>query len=205
MDLDKLRQEQLKLAKKLLFTDHFDKIKMIGGIDYLYTETDVICSIVLLDFKTTKLLEHTSLSEKLTFPYIPGFLSYRAAPVTLKAFEKLKNKPDLLMISGNGLLHPRKIGLASAIGLFLDLPTIGIAKKQLCGEEIDGVIYLDKEVIGKKFYTKEKANPIFVSQGHKISLKSTIEIVKEMTKGHKMPEPIHVAHKYGNKAKAGLK
>lgn len=205
LDIKKLKEEQLKLAKKIILTDSFETIHKIGGVEYIYTDKDIICAIVVIDYKTLKVIESKYSIEPQTMPYIPGFLSYRIASVTLKTYEKLVNRPDLLMIAGNGILHPRQIGAASAIGLFIDLPTIGVAKKRLCGEEKDDTIYLGKEVIGKKLETRDKAKPIYVSQGHKIGLTSTIEITKNMLKGHKLPEPLYFAHRYGNKIKSKLK
>ena len=205
INIKKLKEEQIKLAKKIIFTDQFEKIENIAGIDYIYTEKEVICSIVVLDYKTLDIIEKTYAIEKQNMPYIPGFLSYRVASITTKAIEKLKTKPDIMIISANGVMHPRKIGAASAIGLFTDIPTIGVTKKPLCGEEIEDGVYLDKDIIGKKIETKDKAKPVYVSQGYKISLKTTLEIVKDMLKGHKMPEPLYLAHKKGNKVKKEMK
>ncbi|MFH1438945.1 MAG: endonuclease V [Candidatus Woesearchaeota archaeon] len=205
INIKKLKDEQLKLAKKIILTDSFEKIETIAGVDYIYTETDIICSIVMIERKTLKVIEKKYSIEKQNIPYIPGFLSYRIATITLNTFEKLKNKPDLAVISANGIMHPRKIGAASNIGLFLDIPTIGVSKKKLCGEEKDDTIYMDKDVVGKKVVSKELAKPVYVSQGHKIGMKTMMEMIKEMLKGHKLPEPLYLAHKYGNKVKSRIK
>ncbi len=204
ININKLKEEQERLAGKIIYTDQFEKIEKIAGIDFIYTNEDIICSIVVIDFKTLKVIESTYDVQKQNFPYIPGFLDYRIAPVTQKAFEKLKNRPNIAMVSANGIMHPRKFGAASSLGLFLDVPTIGVAKKKLCGNEVGDSVYIDKEVVGKTIETKDKAKPIFVSQGHRISLKTMMEIVKEMMKGHKLPEPLYLAHKYGNKVKMRL-
>ncbi|MBT4824485.1 endonuclease V [Candidatus Woesearchaeota archaeon] len=205
LNIEKLKEEQLKLAKKLSLSDQFDKIKTIAGVDYLYTDDEIICTIVVINYKTLEVVEKIYAVEKATFPYISGFISYRITPVTVKAYEKLENKPDLMMISANGIMHPRMFGAASALGLYLDIPTIGVAKKRLCGEEKDNCVYLDKDVIGKKIGTKDKAKAVYVSQGHKVGIKTTMEIVQNMLKGHKLPEPLYLAHKYGNKVKSKLK
>lgn len=205
INIKKLKEDQIKLAKKISHSDQFEKIEKIAGIDYVYTEEDIICAIVVLNYKTLEVIEKKYAVEEQKFPYIPGFLSFRVASVTTKAIEMLNNKPDIMMISANGILHPRKIGAASVFGLTNDIPSIGVSKKKLCGEEIDDSIYINKEILGKKIITKENAKPVFVSPGHKISLKSTMEIVKIMLKGHKLPEPLYLAHKYGNKIKAKLK
>ena len=172
-NVNKLKEEQIKLAKKISLTDQFEKIEKIAGVDYVYTEKHIICAVVILDYKTLKTIERKYAIEEQSFPYIPGFLSYRVTPVTIKAFEKIENKPDLLIVSASGIMHPRRIGAASAVGLFLDLPTIGITNKNLCGKDIEGGIYMDKEFLGKKIETKDKAKPIYVSQGHRIGIKTT--------------------------------
>jgi deoxyribonuclease V len=204
ININKLKEEQERLAGKIILTDQFEKIEKIAGIDFIYTNEEIICSIVVIDFKTLKVFESKHDIQTQSFPYIPGFLDYRVALVTQKAFEKLNIKPDIAMISANGIMHPRKFGAASSLGLFLDVPTIGITKKKLCGYEVGDSVYIDKEVVGKIIETKEKAKPIYVSQGHRISLKTMMEIVKEMMKGHKLPEPLYLAHKYGNKVKAKI-
>jgi deoxyribonuclease V len=205
INIQKLKEDQIKLAKKISHTDQFEKIETIAGVDYIYTEKEIICAIAILNYKTLEIIEKKYAVEKQNFPYIPGFLSYRVAAVTIRAFEMIEEKPDIMMISANGILHPRKIGAASVFGLTNDITTIGVSKKKLCGEEIDDAVYIDKEIIGKKIVTKEKAKPVYVSPGHKISLKTTLEVVKKMLKGHKLPEPLYLAHKYGNKVKAKLK
>jgi len=204
MNINKLKEEQIKLAKKLILTDNFEKIETIAGLDFIYTEDKIICTIVVLDYKTKEVIEKKYSIEKLTLPYIPGFLSYRVVPAATKVWEKIEKKPDVMIVGANGILHPRKIGAASAIGLFLDVATIGVAKKRLCGEERENSVYLDKEAIGKKIETRDKAKPIYVSQGHKIGLTTTMETVKDMLIGHKLPEPLYLAHKYGNKVKKRL-
>ena len=202
MNIRELKAEQIKLAKKVLLKDDFSGPKIIAGLDHSYSEEDIISCIVLWDIKTEKIVEKIIHKEKDPMPHMHGFLSYREAPSGVAAFQKLKNKPDLMMINGNGILHPRKMGVASHIGILLDIPTIGIAKNLLCGEQRDDAVYLQGEPVGRAVVTKEKTKPIYISPGHKVSLKSAIEITKKCFRGHKMPEPLHLAHKFSVKLKA---
>lgn len=203
-DLVKIKAEQEDLAKRVLLIDKVEKPQLIGAIDHSYIDNTIITCAVVMDFKTNEVIEEQRNIEEVTFPYIPGFLSYREAPSAIKVFNKLENKPDLLIIDGNGVLHPRKMGIACHVGLYLDVPTIGIAKNLLCGTVLEDTIYLGKEAVGKIIKTKEKAKPIYVSPGHNISLKTTIELVRENLKGHKLPESLHMAHKQTIKEKKKL-
>ena len=195
LDLNKLREEQLKLSKKVIISDSFEKLELIGGVDFGYFNNEVVCSIAVCN-KAMKQIEIKHSIKKSSLPYIVGFIAYRVGPPVSDAFSKLENKPDLLIFSGNGILHPRRIGLASHMGIILDCPTIGIAKQLLTGEEKGDVIYVDKEARAEKIVTRAHAKPLFVSPGHKIGLKTSVELVKKYTLfPHKMPEPLHLAHK----------
>lgn len=205
INIAKLKQEQLKLAGKVSLVDNFPKIQYLGGVDHSYSGEKIISVIVVWDVKTEKVVEWKYNVEEVKMPYIPGYLSYRETPSSVKAFELLDKRPDILLVDGNGILHPRKIGIASHLGLLLDMPTIGITKNLLCGELREDTVYIDKEAVGKLIHTKEKANPIFVSPGHKISLHSAIEIAKKCLKDHKLPEPLYQAHKIANHVKKKMK
>jgi deoxyribonuclease V len=204
-ELDALKEEQLRLARKISLTDGFDKIDTIAGCDIAYTGNKIISCIVVCDFKTMDIREKKFLTGRARFPYIPGFLGYREAPMLVETYHNLELDPDILLVDGNGILHPRMIGVASHLGLLIDKPTIGVAKSLLCGEVRENSIYLGKEVIGRIIGTKEMANPIYVSPGHKVSFSSAIEIVKQCQKEHKLPEPLHQAHKFASKVRNKVK
>ena len=120
----------------------------------------------------------------------------------MKAVQLLDEKPDVLLIQGSGILHARRLGISAHVGVLLDIPTIGIAKKQHVGDIVNNTIYLEKEARGYVIETKKHANPIFVSPGHKVSLKTSSEIVKScIVYPHKFPEPIHIAQKFAVKMK----
>jgi len=201
MNLEKLKEEQLRLSKKIIVKDEFEEIKLVAGVDQSFFNDLIISAIVTLSYPELDFVEKKYAVEKLSFPYVPGFLSYRESPVVVKAFNKLSKRPDLLLLDCNGILHQRKIGMASHVGLILDIPTIGVAKALALGEKKDDKIYVDGEVRGVELETREGSKPVYVSPGNRVSLKTSVEIVKKCLERHKLPEPIAEAHKYANKLK----
>jgi len=157
---------------------------------------------VLISYPELELIECHIHKEKPSFPYIPGLLSFRECPLILKACEKLSIQPDLIIVDGQGIAHPRRFGIASHIGLLMDIPTIGCAKSRLCGtydilEEQAGryTNLIDRnENIGVVLRTKRGVKPLFISIGHKISIMSAITWVLNTCKGYRLPEPSRMAH-----------
>ena len=149
-----------------------------------------------------EIVERTSYSQRVSFPYIPGLLTFREGPALLKAFEELNHRPDVVIFDGHGIAHPRGIGLASHMGLFLDVPTVGCAKKRLVGiHDKPGdkpgnysLLMLDGKNIGAVVRTKKKVKPVFVSQGHKIGLPTAVDVVLSMCAGYRLAEPVRKAH-----------
>jgi len=205
MDLSKLDREQLRLAKKVVLRNDFEDIKTIAGCDITYTNNKIVCAIVVMDYPSLKIREAITTDGTARFPYIPGLVAYREAPFIIESYHKLELDPDLILIDGNGILHPRRFGLASAIGLSLDKPTIGVAKNLMIGDEIEGTVFDKEEKIGAVIETKQKAKPIYVSPGHKVTFSKSVEIVRKCQKEHKLPEPLHQAHKAANKIRRQLK
>jgi deoxyribonuclease V len=156
----------------------------------------------VLAYPSLEVIEKIFAAERSSFPYIPGLLSFREGPPLLKAFARLRRAPDLVIFDGQGIAHPRGVGLASHMGLFLDIPTIGCAKTRLCGTydavgEAVGThaaLRHDGRVIGAVLRTKERVKPVFVSPGHKIGLARAMEIVLSCGAGYKLPEPVRLAH-----------
>ena len=200
MDINKLKKEQLELSKKVLIKDELKKIKTIGGCDQAFFDNKIVSAIVVMDYESLKVIEFKHAILDVKIPYIPGFLSYREAPAIVEACSKLSDKPDLLLVDGNGILHPRWIGLASHVGLLLDIATIGVAKKLLIGDVDENSVIVEKEIRAKVLKTKEGSKPIYVSPGHKVSMRTAIKVVKHtLNEAHKLPEPLHEAHKLANK------
>ncbi len=158
--------------------------------------------VVVLEYPGFAVVETQVVRDRLGFPYIPGLLSFRESPIILAACEELSITPDLVLVDGQGVAHPRRFGLASHLGLFLDVPTIGCAKSRLCGrhevlgaepgsyaELVDG-----DETIGVALRTKLRTNPVYVSVGHKIDLQTAMHWVLECGRGYRLPEPTRLAH-----------
>lgn len=205
MDLESLTNEQVKLAKQVSLKDGFSSIRRVAGFDLSFSGEKIFCSGVVMDYETLEVIEKKIVRTKEIFPYIPTFLSYREAPAILKTYMRLKKKPDLVLLDGQGICHPRGLGIASHIGVSLNKPAIGVAKSRLCGDFREPrpgrpeKIVFDNRQVGWAFRNKYK--PIFISPGHRVSLKSSLDIVLNCTKRHRLPEPLRLAHLYATQTK----
>lgn len=197
MLLAHLKTEQIECSKKIIKKDGFKDFNTIGGIDLTFIKnkdkTIGIGALVILDKDKNKIYEHIY-KDYVDFPYIPGFLSYREFPIMEKLVNTSKVLPDIYMIDGNGMLHPRFCGLASHFGVKLDKISFGVAKKLLIGDiDKENNIILNKIIVGKALKTKKNVKPIYVSIGHKISLESAVNITLNFSK-YRIPEPTRLAH-----------
>jgi deoxyribonuclease V len=198
---------QRELAQRIIREDQLDEVHYIAGVDMAINETNGLAraAVVLLTFPTLEVVERHIYEEPIRMPYIPGLLSFREAPSVLGAFEQLRQRPQLVMVDGLGIAHPRRIGIASHLGLWLDLPTIGCGKSVLVGtynkfalgEEVGSWVPLvnKKEVIGAAVRTRARVNPMIISIGHRISLETSIHYVLASGKGYRLPEPTRLADK----------
>ncbi|MCS2146811.1 deoxyribonuclease V [Scandinavium manionii] len=201
MDLAGLREQQRALASSVIREDRFseDPPRLIGGADVGFEQGGEItrAAIVLLTYPGLELVEYQIARIPTTMPYIPGFLSFREYPALLAAWEQLSRKPDLLFVDGHGISHPRRLGVASHFGLLVDVPTIGVAKKRLCGKfeplsaEPDALAPLmDKqEQLGWVWRSKARCNPLFIATGHRVSQDSALAWVQRCMQGYRLPEP----------------
>jgi deoxyribonuclease V len=155
----------------------------------------------LFTFPELSLVGEASAVEEVRFPYIPGYLSFREGPALIRALEKLRKPPDLLLIDGQGIAHPKRFGIASHLGVVLDMPSIGCAKSRLIGEydepgplrgDWKPLIYKGN-MVGAVLRTKDGVNPLFISPGHKTDLATSVEIVLACTAGYRIPEPVRRA------------
>jgi len=195
---------QLGLAAKVSKVSEVITPRLIAGVDISAPRAEGIASgaVVVLSYPELRLVETQIVNEKVNFPYIPGLLSFREAPLVLAACEKLTVNPDLILVDGQGIAHPRRMGLASHLGLFLDIPTIGCAKSRLCGShQVPGAepgnyaeLVDNGEVIGAALRTKLGTNPLYVSIGHKIDLPTVIHWVLACCRDYRLPEPTRLAH-----------
>lgn len=173
----------------------------------------VIAAAVLCDAKTLEVIGQSEVILPCRFPYVPGLLSFREAPAVIAAVEKLPCRPDLLMIDGQGVAHPRGLGIASHVGLWLDLPTIGAAKSRLCGEHrTPGLrrgshvqLRLEGRVIGSVVRTRDGVKPMFISAGHRVTLEQAIAWTVRCAIHSRLPEPTRRAHQVVTAAKALIK
>jgi deoxyribonuclease V len=182
---------QQELAKKIVPGDSFGNINSICGVDVAYDNDIAYCSAVVMD-RGGAVIESARDRGVARNPYVPGLLMLREAEPIFRTLKQLNNDFDLLLIDGHGLLHPRKCGLACYVGVTLDRPTIGVAKKLLCGTvRSDSAIELDGQILGHAIDIAGKKK-LYVSAGHRISLETAVKIVIELGKGG-MPEPLRLA------------
>lgn len=199
-------QLQKQLAFEVVAHDDFDKsIKTVAGIDLGYDARNDTsrAAAVVLSFPELALLETAEALLPIQFPYVPGLLSFRETPVAVKALEKLKITPDLILCDGQGLAHPRRFGVACHIGLIADVPTVGVAKSLLVGKfeglgetrgSITPLVHRNEQV-GVALRTKDKVQPVFVSVGHRIGLETATEIVLQCAPKYRLPETTRLADK----------
>ena len=187
--------------------------KLIAGADLSFDKgsDEVWAGIVVLSYPELKIVEERGLQTRAPFPYVPGLLSFREAPAVLEVWEKLENKPDVLVLDGQGLAHPRRFGLACHLGLWLGVPTYGSAKTLFVGEFADlgierGSVAQMKhrgEVVGAAVRTKSKVAPVYVSVGNKLTLDDAIDLTLGCDGGYRVPEPTRRAHLFVNRLRRG--
>jgi deoxyribonuclease V len=192
---------QLRLSKKLIFEDMLpENIGYVAGVDVAYIEGTSVCAVTVLDASTLSQVEVQVAHVQTCFPYIPTLLSFREIPPAYSAIKKLHSEPDVFLVDGQGFAHPYGLGFASHLGLILDKPTVGVAKSLLCGEVEQNVeegwapLMYKGKVIGAEVVTKQGTKPVYVSVGHRVSLKRAIEVVLKCTGKYKLPEPTRRAH-----------
>lgn len=187
---------QNEFAKKVITHDYLNNnsIRNVCGIDVSYKDLNAFCSAVIVNKNTLEIIEIANKKSIAKYSYIPGLFMLREAKPLLRTLRLLKNKFDLVLIDGHGILHPRKCGLASYIGIMIDKPTIGVAKTLLCGSIMENhYVEYNKTILGYKISKDDKKN-IYVSVGHKISLETAIDIIKKLTKKTEfIPEPLRIA------------
>jgi deoxyribonuclease V len=211
LSYSRARELQAELSGIVQFTPLKKKPKLIAGLDCAFSKGGerIFAVVIVLRLPKFEIAEMADASQKVTFPYIPGLLSFREAPVCLAAVEKLQKQPDLFIIDGQGIAHPRRLGLAAHLGLFLDQPTIGCAKSRLTGtcEEpgLDKSAYsllkdekrkqkTQTEIIGAVVRTRTNVKPVFVSVGHKCLLEDAVRVVLDCAVKYRLPEPTRLAH-----------
>ncbi len=185
--------------------------RTIGGTDCAFVRggQGILAVAVLLDPDTLDVLAESVVERDCTFPYVPGLLSFREAPAVLAAIEALPQRPDLLMVDGQGLAHPRRFGLACHVGCWLDLPAIGVAKSRLCGQHLEppcdrggrATLRDGGEVIGEVVRTRTGVRPLYVSIGHRVTLEEAVAWTLHAARRYRLPEPTRQADQRVARAK----
>jgi deoxyribonuclease V len=212
-NLHKARTIQSTLREKVKIIPLRKNPKIIAGVDAAFLDDKVIGIACLYKYPEIIPLEDASAVIKVSFPYIPGFLSFREGPVIIEAIKKLKIKPHVILFDGQGIAHPKGLGIASHIGVILDIPTIGCAKSRLIGEYKQPGMKKGKtsslkyqgNVVGAVVRTRDHVKSVFVSPGHRIDLKSSIDIIRTCTDTYRIPEPLRRADFLSKKIKTSLK
>ncbi|MBN1125808.1 MAG: deoxyribonuclease V [Sedimentisphaerales bacterium] len=204
LDYGAARALQEELAGQVRHTPLGRSPRVVAGMDCAFSgDKKRICAvIVVLEHPDFRVIETVRAVSDVTFPYIPGLLSFREAPVCLAAAEKLKTTPDAFLIDGQGIAHPRRLGLAAHLGLFLDRPTIGCAKSRLIGTYDEpkskkgnwSLLYDKTEQIGAVVRTRTDVKPLFISVGNQCTRDDAIEIALQWTSRYRLPEPTRLAH-----------
>jgi deoxyribonuclease V len=201
---------QKQLAGQILLASRLQHpVQTVAGVDVSYRKhgSTFFAAVVVLSFPELQVIDQASAVAEVTFPYIPGLLSFRELPALLEAFCRLQTVPDLVLVDGQGIAHPRRLGLASHLGLWLDLPTIGCAKSRLVGEavEVGGIrgasqLLLDQgEEVGRVLRTRSGVKPMFVSPGHLLDTAAAVKFTLACGGGYRLPEPTRQAHRLSNR------
>lgn len=210
-------KEAVEIQKELRSRVDVKKLKirprLVAGVDVSSNRfsNELFAGVVVLSFPELREVDAAFAKHTTTFPYVPGFLSFREIPALLKAFAKLKTKPDVLCVDGQGIAHPRRLGIATHLGLELDIPSVGFAKSLLYGTgnepapEAPAFAYLydKKEIIGARVRTKTRCKPMIVSPGHRIDVDGSVKLALETVRGYRIPEPTRLTHNAVNAFRRG--
>jgi len=212
VDVEKAIEIQEDLRKHVILKNSLPSVKIIGGGDVAYREKDELFgAIVVLSFPDLTVCDSATATGKVPFPYIPGLLSFREGPILISTYEKLNIRPDVMIFEGQGIAHPRGFGLASHLGLWLGLPSIGCTKTSLLpapvsvgdSRGISQFIRAHGRKVGAVVRTKRGVKPVFVSPGHRIDLPTSVKMVLATCQRFRMPEPLRLAHQLAGRTARG--
>ena len=199
---------QETLRKRISLSGDIDEVTLLAGADASYAKgsNEIHAVVVVLRYPDLTVVERVSASIETSFPYIPGLLTFREGPALLEAFRRLRSEPDVIFFDGQGIAHPRGLGIASHMGVLLDRPTVGVAKSLLVGTVTEpgpargstSPVLRNGETIGMAVRTKERTKPVYVSVGHRIDLLSAVDLVLAAARGYRLPEPTRQAHLFAN-------
>ena len=207
---------QLALAARVVEWDAHGPVRLVGGVDISAQRFDpeqmIHAAIIVLGLPGLEPVAQAAVSARARFPYVPGYLGFREVPALVEAWQRLEVRPDLVLVDGHGVAHPRRFGIATHLGVALDVPTIGVAKSLLVGKPERAVpgaagaavpLVWKGERLGTALRTRRGANPLYVSAGHRVSLESAEAWVRALLRGYRLPEPTRLAHLAANAARRG--
>jgi deoxyribonuclease V len=200
-DINSAKAIQLELEHEVRIVPLKKDPRFIAAVDASFTGEDVIAAACLYTFPELGFISYEIVVKEITFPYVPGYLTFREGPAVAEALNSLKIKPQLILIDGQGIAHPKGIGIASHLGVLLDMPAIGCAKSRLVGEHKEpglkkgdwSPLRYKGNIVGAVLRTRYNVRPVFVSPGHRIDLKTSIRIVLASTDKYRIPEPLRRA------------
>ena len=206
----KAMEVQKKLAPRV--REEFlpwSQLKLVAGVDVSFARgsSTGFASVVVMDYPPLQVVEKAGAQGVFTMPYIPGFLSFRETPLIIKAMENLKKEPQVILVDGNGVAHPRGLGLASHLGILLDIPTVGCAKSRLLGHHQEPgpqkgewvPWYHQDRLLGAVLRSREGTKPIYISVGHRVTLEDALKLILSCCPRYRIPEPIRAAHREVNR------
>ena len=200
-----LKIQEILKKKICLCKPH--RLTKVAAADVTYLGNKATAGVLVFTYPGLELLEEVLVSQPVKFPYIPGLLAFREAPPIIEALKKVKEKVDLLMLDGHGIAHPRRMGIATHLGIYLEMASLGCAKSKLTGTHSPlppergsyQPLYDDKEMIGWVVRTRYNTKPVFASPGNFIDFKTTLEVVLNCSLGYRIPEPLRLVHLLVNK------
>lgn len=205
---------QKRLCGEVRLTSLSDTVGLVAGVDIAFDQENdtLFAGVSVLSFPDLIPREWTFATGKAEFPYTPGLQVFREGPVIIKALERLINRPDIIIFSGQGIAHPRRFGLASHLGVLLDIPSIGCARKCLAGEHGDvgpkrgdqSLLFWGNDPVGLGYRSREKVKPIYISPGHLCDIESARWVIERCLDGYRMPEPLRSAQWLANRKKRDL-
>ncbi len=195
------REIQEELRKKVRIIPLRGEPRLIAGVDAAFSATRVFAAACLYRYPELTLVEEVSIVGKLRFPYFPGYLSFREGPAIIEALRHLGQRPDVILADGQGIAHPRGIGIASYLGVLLNTPSIGCAKTRLVGEYVEpgkqkgrwSELRYANDVVGAVLRTRDGTRPLFISPGHRMDVESSIRIVLGCMGKYRIPQPVRCA------------
>jgi deoxyribonuclease V len=214
IDLKQAKALQAKLASRLLHIPYASsEARFVAGVDVSSNRGDkmIYAAIAVMDLQSVSVVDRAFYSMEQVFPYIPGYLSFREGPAVIGAWQKLCVQPQAALFDGHGYAHPRRLGLASHLGLWLQLPSVGVAKSRFIGDfEEPGIdkwsqspLLEGSEQVGMVVRSRRKVKPVFISAGHCIDLNSSLELVKRSVGRYRLPDPLRAAHMLSNQFRKG--